>query len=69
MYFGHNFHIFSIDDKFVIFFTFNSKASERVVDNLGALRASHSLKNYATLKSIAEEVFANEGVVQNHPLD
>ncbi|CAG2180703.1 unnamed protein product [Oppiella nova] len=48
---------------------FCHEASERIVDSLSGLRATQRLKNYSTMKSIAEEVLSNGGVVQNHPLD
>ncbi|XP_054158626.1 very long-chain specific acyl-CoA dehydrogenase, mitochondrial-like [Oppia nitens] len=48
---------------------FCSEASDRIVDNLSSLRASPKLRNYESLKLIADEVFSNGGVVQNHPLD
>jgi len=48
---------------------FCSEASERIIENLSGLRATHKLKNYTTIKLIADEVFTTCGVVPNHPLD
>ncbi|CAG2114175.1 unnamed protein product [Medioppia subpectinata] len=45
-----------------------NEASVRIATNLSQLRGTQDLKNYSTMKEIAEEVLNNGGVVQNHPL-
>jgi hypothetical protein len=45
------------------------QASERVAENLGAVRSSQALENFTNLSAIAKNVCENGGLVHINPLN